>query len=309
MKRIVGFCVFALALASSLWAKTPIILDTDAYNEIDDPFAVAYVLRAKDIFDIRGITAAPYRGGDHAVDSPAEGAALCYKEILKIKRILGAGDVPAYTGASRFMIGEKDAVRSDAASAIILEAKQCARKGERLTVIAIGALTNAASALVIEPMLADIIDIVWLGGDLHEASEFNMDGDRYAAKVVFDSKVPFTQIPCAGVVDKHYVPCSWLVDNLSRCGAIGEYLTGLVKWADMDRRIIWDIAAVGVFAAPKAYVFETTERPTIYIDKDEYGPKRAGIAMRRAVSIDKDIIYRDLFPRLSGVYNKKTKLF
>ena len=309
MNRLLGFCVIALALASSLFAKTPVILDTDAYNEIDDPFAVAYVLRSRDVFDVRGITAAPYRGGDHVVDSPAEGVALCHKEILNIKRIMGVTDVPAYMGAPRFMTDTETPVRSDASAAIVAEANRCAAKGERLTVIAIGALTNVASALLTDPKLAEKMDLVWLGGHLDNASEFNLNGDRYAAKVVFDSDVPFTQIPCFGVVDKHYVPCQWLIDNLKGCGAIGEHLTSLVKWANMDRRIIWDITAVGVFMTPRAYTFETCGRPTIYIDKDEYGPARPGTKMRRAVEIDKKPLYDDLFGRLSEVYNKQTKLF
>ena len=42
------------------YERPAVILDTDAFNEVDDQFAIAYLLRSKDRFDIRAITAAPF---------------------------------------------------------------------------------------------------------------------------------------------------------------------------------------------------------------------------------------------------------
>ena len=36
------------------------ILDTDTYNECDDQFALAYMIKNQDIFNIEAITVAPY---------------------------------------------------------------------------------------------------------------------------------------------------------------------------------------------------------------------------------------------------------
>ena len=45
--------------------KIPIILDTDANNELDDQHAIAYMLFSQDIFDIRAITInETYSGGE-----------------------------------------------------------------------------------------------------------------------------------------------------------------------------------------------------------------------------------------------------
>ena len=64
---------------------------------------------------------------------------------------------------------------------------------ELLYVVAIGALTNIASAILIEPKIIEKIVVVWLGGTaLHwpHAVEFNLAGDVLAARLVFDCGVP-----------------------------------------------------------------------------------------------------------------------
>ena len=40
--------------------KINVILDTDTYNECDDQFALAYMLKNQDIFNVEAITVAPY---------------------------------------------------------------------------------------------------------------------------------------------------------------------------------------------------------------------------------------------------------
>lgn len=57
-----------------------------------------------------------------------------------------------------------------------------------LYVISIGAITNVASALLLEPEIRDRIVIVWLGGTAHhwpDNREFNLAQDVAAARVVF----------------------------------------------------------------------------------------------------------------------------
>ena len=63
--------------------KMNIILDTDTYNECDDQFALAYLIKAQDKFNIEAITVAPYSHNTRNVTVP-EGQELSYNEILKI---------------------------------------------------------------------------------------------------------------------------------------------------------------------------------------------------------------------------------
>jgi purine nucleosidase len=45
--------------------KIRLIIDTDTHNEIDDQFAIAWVLLSQDVFDIEGVVAEPYSHRDH----------------------------------------------------------------------------------------------------------------------------------------------------------------------------------------------------------------------------------------------------
>src|SRR5438105_1357830 len=42
---------------------TPVLLDTDANNEVDDQHAIAYMLFSGDVFDVEGISVNRTRGG------------------------------------------------------------------------------------------------------------------------------------------------------------------------------------------------------------------------------------------------------
>ena len=62
----------------------PLIIDTDANNEIDDQHALAYVLLNQKVFDVKGITVnATYNGGD--IDQHLA-------EALRVVKLCGAED-------------------------------------------------------------------------------------------------------------------------------------------------------------------------------------------------------------------------
>ena len=73
---------------------------------------------------------------------------------------------------------------------------------ETLYVAAIGAPTNIASALLMEPELVKKIVVIWLGGQplyFPHGIEFNLMQDIEASRVLFNSGVPLVLIPCMNV--------------------------------------------------------------------------------------------------------------
>lgn len=60
-----------------------VILDTDTYNECDDQFALAYMLKNQNTFNVEAITVAPYSHKKSEL-TIKEGQDLSYNEILKI---------------------------------------------------------------------------------------------------------------------------------------------------------------------------------------------------------------------------------
>ena len=60
-----------------------VICDTDAYNECDDQFALSYLIKSQNLFNIEAITVAPYSHTTR-VQKVSDGQELSYNEILKI---------------------------------------------------------------------------------------------------------------------------------------------------------------------------------------------------------------------------------
>ena len=52
-------------------APVDVVLDTDAYNEIDDQFAIAYLLKSKEKLRVKAICAAPFHNARS--NSPGDG--------------------------------------------------------------------------------------------------------------------------------------------------------------------------------------------------------------------------------------------
>ena len=209
-----------------------VVLDTDTFNEVDDRFALAYLLRSKDKLCAKAIYAAPYM---HAkVDEPEVGMENSYREIIKLLGILQE-DVPVFKGSRSYLnndcyfpqqlsvelnkphlafqkiappLTKEDFVDSPAARDLVARAKNYSPE-KPLYVVSIGAITNIASAILMDRSIVENIVVVWLGGKgrhMQDAKEYNMVQDYTAVRTVMQSGTPFVQLPCLGVVS-HFTVC------------------------------------------------------------------------------------------------------
>ena len=165
-----------------------VILDTDAYNEIDDQFAIAYLINSQDKATTVGLTAAPFFN-QHS-DSPEDGMIKSYEEILNILRLAGREELCAsvYEGSRAYLPDEKTPVDSPAAR-FILEKAQEYSVDRPLSVLAIGAITNVASAILLDPSICEKIVVVWLAGQpFHwpHTVEFNLGQDMLASQLMVE---------------------------------------------------------------------------------------------------------------------------
>jgi inosine-uridine nucleoside N-ribohydrolase len=231
-----------------------VVLDTDTFNEIDDQFALAFVVKYSEKFRVKGLHAAPFYNGNSS--NPGDGMEKSYDEILKLLSLMKTDSLAAVTrkGAGGYLPSETEPVDSPAALALA-ELAMGYRPDRPLYVIAIGAITNVASALLIRPEITDRLVVVWLGGHAREwphTREFNMMQDVAAARVVFNSGVAVVQLPCMGVVSaftssgpelEHWLKgknalCDYLVDYTAKSALTDG---GLPNWT----RAIWDLTAAG----------------------------------------------------------------
>jgi hypothetical protein len=228
-----------------------IVLDTDAYNEIDDQFAISLAISATEKLNVKAFYAAPFH--NERSSGPADGMEKSYREIKKLLK-LARKDYPVFRGSEAYLSDEKTALMTEVTQDLLERAKAYSPE-KPLYVVAIGAITNIASALLLAPKIADNIVIIWLGGNSLEwpdNKEFNCMQDVAAARVVYNSGAPLVILPCMGVVSafttsgpelEHWLKgksalCDYLVQHT--VDAANEYAEGKV-WS----RVIWDVTAVG----------------------------------------------------------------
>lgn len=187
---------FTLLLASPLRAqqKIPVIIDTDPamgvpFHDVDDGLMLIVALNSPEL-EILGVTAA--WGNDRQ--------AVTYEKAKEILAAAGRGDVPCFAGAR----SPRDLGRETPASKFIA-ATVLGRPG-KVVILAVGTLTNVATAIKSDPQVAPAIQrIVSMGGTLAPPGrwplgamlDLNYGADVNSAKIVIESGTPFFMIHSA----------------------------------------------------------------------------------------------------------------
>ena len=194
------FCISLLCLAcGSEYAAPPregpgrevIILDTDttAFDwltwDLEDDIAVLFAL-ADDQLEIKGLTITFGNGTQEQT----------YRDALHLMSMTPF-DLPVLPGADW---STRDIHRSTPASQFIIDTALAASEG--ITLIALGAMTNVAAALVQSPEIVDHINrILIMGGNLEphwtrlSVLEINFSAHPEATNVLFNTPVPKVLLP------------------------------------------------------------------------------------------------------------------
>jgi inosine-uridine nucleoside N-ribohydrolase len=285
-----------------------VVIDTDTYNEIDDRYALAFLIKSAKKLKLKAIYAAPFF--NQKSSSPADGMEKSYNEIFNILSLLDRDDLKDIVkkGSSSYLPGETEPVESPAARDLAQRAINYTAE-KPLEVVSIGAITNIASALLINPEIRDRIVIVWLGGHAHfwpDTKEFNMSQDVAAARVIFGSGAALVQLPCMGVVSAFTVSRPeleyWLKGKNKLCDYLVQYSMksaledgGLPNWT----RVIWDVTAVGWLLDGNYMQDYLVPSPIPQYDHHySFDPNRHFI--RYVYHIERDRLFKALFDCLGG---------
>ncbi|OEO29097.1 nucleoside hydrolase [Devosia insulae DS-56] len=281
------------------------VLDTDTYNEIDDQFAIVQMLLSPDRFELQAIYAAPFH--NDRCNSPGEGMELSYVEVL---RLLDRLDTPpdglVYRGVTDY-VGPDKLARPAAAVDDLVARARASTPDDPLHVVAIAALSNIASALLVAPEIADRMVVIWLGGhalDWPHQQEFNLRQDVGAVQVVYDSGVPMVVVPCMGVVSHLHSTIPEIEDQVEPHGEIGRFLAQRFKQYNVDNAVgwskeIWDMAPVGWLLDPDWAPSILVPTPIMTSDTT-YSFDRSRHLMRYVTFVHRDPILRDLFAKLAA---------
>jgi inosine-uridine nucleoside N-ribohydrolase len=166
-------------------ARTPVVLSTDVGNEIDDQWAITYLL-LQPRFEVLGVMSA------QAPTISAPAGHTSYRILVDVveNRLAMSTHPPLVEGGSLPLQNAKTPRMSPAVHFLVETSRRFTRDN-RLTVLMIGAATDVASAILTDPTIVDRIRVIQMGfPDEKGGDEFNIANDVHAAQAILDSKVP-----------------------------------------------------------------------------------------------------------------------
>jgi purine nucleosidase len=253
-----------------------VLIDTDP--GIDDAIAILLALASPEL-DVRGITVV------HG-NVPVEACAL---NALKVLDLAGRRDVPVVTGAAAPLVRPArhaeavhgadglgglfpppDDAHPFGADAAAFIAGTLAEADEPTTLIALGPLTNVATAILATPGMRERLErIAAMGGAIRRegnvtpAAEFNIFADPEAAAIVLNAGVPITLVPldatmraifpgeAAARLSGSEVPVERAV------GELGSFVSAVYKrYYGIDGFALHDPLAVGAAVDPSLVTTE-----------------------------------------------------
>ncbi len=278
------------------------VIDSDAFNEIDDQFAIVHALLSPERLDVQAIYAAPFVNG--TCGDPGRGMELSYQEILEL---LGRMALPhdgfVHRGVSGFVGAQKAPLRAAAVDDLIARARQSTPQ-DPLYVVAIAAISNIASALLAAPDIADRIVVIWLGGhaiDWPHQAEFNLEQDIGGTQVLFDCGVPLVLVPCEGVTSILHSTVPEIERYVEPCGEIGRFLAMRFKGYTDDHlgwgKEIWDMGPVG-WALDAEWAPSVLMPAPVLTSELRYGRDLSRHLMRYVFTVNRNAIMRDFIRKL-----------
>ncbi len=280
-----------------------VIIDTDTWNEIDDQFAIIHALMSDELH-IETIQAAGFHAEVRNTQSFEHGMELSYEEIVRVLDLSPVSyDGPVLHGSRQTLTSNGgETVPSEAADNIISLALQ--ERSGTLYVLALGALTNVASAILTEPRIRERICVIALGGWPHHVSnfhDFNFIQDIMAAQAVFDSGVALVQVTGFGVSELLRTTRWEMQQQVQGHGEIGDYLFRLYEDFVQDypgrSKPIWDLAP-GAWLLNSNWLKTHVEAALILNADLRYIRDASRHPMRIVDWLDRDAIFSDFFGKL-----------
>ena len=311
------------ALSDLAEPRSRVLIDNDFSGDPDDLFQLVHHLLAPSV-TVVGIIGSHLSVGDglDPSDRQAENAVRIAEETLEVLGMGGA--VPVYQGSNVGLVGGQTPQPSPAVDAILAEARKdsdlplyfCAGAG----------LTDLASALMVDPTIADRMTLVWIGGAEHpelatppagaSPVEYNHNIDREAVRYVFnETAIPIWQFP-RDVYRQALVTHAELETRVAPCGPVGAYLVesiaALLRRAGEHGLSLGETYALGdsplVLATALQSAFEPDTsssdhvvRPTPRIGPDDSydGDSPTPRPMRVYTRIDTRLMFEDFYARLA----------
>ena len=244
---------------------------------------------------------------------PDEGMELSYQEILKVYELMDADPAGmVFRGSPGYLPSLEQPIHSEAVDHLIERAM--ADDERPLYVVAIGAITNIASAILIEPKIIERIVVVWTSGypsfsNQSNLTSLNLIQDKLASGLLFDCGVPHVYLPGFYIGAQLTLSLPDMEAWVKGRGRIGDYLYYLYTHNPIHAQrgitdhfartwVIWDVITIAWLLNPDWVPSQLTHSP-ILTDDLHWQHDAGRHLMREAVGINRDTIFRDFFTKLA----------
>jgi inosine-uridine nucleoside N-ribohydrolase len=228
--------------------RLKVLIDTDFANEIDDLYAVALALCSPERFEIVGLNATHF-----AQKAGPETIAESYDLLQEMLGVASrAGTVPVARG-SHPMRYLDEPCPSDGVD-LIVEHARAASPDDPLWVVALGAASTVASAVLLAPDILPRVRLVFharseLTWPTHN-DQFNVWGDIRAARALLASDVPLVWFDTG---QQLVCPMEVTAARLAPCGRLGAFLhafRGRNRYFQSPTKGFFDIADIAWMMQP-----------------------------------------------------------
>ena len=253
---------FKMLLLCIIWSVSAftqqtkkVIIDADTGNEVDDLYAIVRGL-IEPSWDVVGLTATQWQVSHWAVEKSMEESHRLNQVLVSYLK-QGASVSTMRGGTARLFDWGNKSQTSPASNLIIAEAHKIG--DDKLNVIALGALTNVASAILDDPAITSKIRLYWLGTtydfeeEIMKNTDFNSVMDVQAVDVILNSDVELHIIP-GNVSSKMTFNYEETEKYFKGQHDMLDFL--LQRWFNhLDggrrQRTIWDLALIQAIIFPK----------------------------------------------------------
>ncbi|MFC2129146.1 nucleoside hydrolase [Bacteroidota bacterium] len=242
------------------------IIDSDSGNEMDDLFAISLALIDPKV-EIIGLTSAQWNihplAGDSSVyvSQKINEDLLMLHDTIGIPHPLGADDQTGYWG-------DRKPIPSPAADFILEKVKEVPY-GDKLNIVTLGAVTNLATAIMMDSSIVD--KIVWYGMGLFynektrvwDKNEFNTRNDLEAMDYLLNRIGLETHIMTATTSRSYKFGKVETFDLIEGRGPEWDYLVDRWRKVAPESRewIMWDVALLQAIMNPDLVTEKEVDTP------------------------------------------------
>ncbi len=272
-----------------------LVIDSDAKNEIDDQYAIALAILSPERFAIEGFVGANFdneRGGPGSVEASAREIALLLDKAGMAGRwpVLRGSDPMRY----KYAPVESEGVR------FIIERAMAGSPEDPLWVVGLGAATDMASALLLEPRIVDRVVAFWHVRSRwpEKCYNFNVFGDVRAMRLLFHSPLSFVVFDTGTYLT---APMEETERRVRPHGALGAYLHDYrhtVPWFASPTKGFFDLGDIAALLDPSLACWEETACPEVNWDLT-YSFKETLGRVLRCYHVDRDRTFGLLYDRLA----------